>query len=128
MAKDFDAAILHNTVSEDLGADDHLAQLLDATAHTRLAQEVREDDLGSDGDRVNDVGEAAGTLSHVARTRAREVVAEACATIIDEADEWAADGHIGEQSARDAQHEAREWLQLNTNVSGRLGLLEEVSA
>jgi hypothetical protein len=128
MAEDFDATLLHNTVYEDLGEDDHLAQLLDAMAHAELAQEVREDDLGSDGARVADVGQAAGTLSHVARTRAREVVAEACATVVEKSDQWVDDGHYDREVVDAAQHEAREWLQVNTNVAGRLGLLEEVAA
>lgn len=126
MAEDFDATILHNTVYEDLGEDDHLAQLLDATAHAELAQEIREDALGSDGARVDDLGEAAGTLSHVAQTRAREVVAEACATVIQKGDQWVATGHYDQEVVDEAQHEAREWLQTNTNVADRLGLLGEV--
>jgi hypothetical protein len=125
MAENFDAAILQNTVSEDVGADDHLAQLLDATAHSRLAQEVREDNLGSDGEHVTDVKKATGILSHVAQTRGREVVAEACATVIKDGDQWVAEGHYAQEAVADAQHEAREWLQMFTNVSGRLGLLEE---
>jgi hypothetical protein len=126
MAEDFETTILHNAVFEDIGGDDQLAQLLDATAEAEHAQEEREAALGSDGERVNDVGKAAGILSHVARTRAREVVAEACATVIQDGDQWAAEGHYSQADVADAQHEAREWLQVTTNVSGRLGLLEEV--
>jgi len=43
-------------------------------------------------------------------------------------DQWAAEGHWTESEIADAQHEAREWLQLHTNIASRLGLLEEVSA
>lgn len=127
MASDFEATILHNAVYEDIEGDDDLAELLDATAYAEHAREARENTLGSGAARVDDIKEAWGTLSHVAETRAREVVAEACATVIQDGDQWAAEGHYSQAKVNDAQHEAREWLQLNTNVSGRLGLLEEVT-
>ena len=128
MAADFDVAPLHNKVHEKIGEDEQLALLLDAADWTRLAQERREDELGSDAERLNDLGEAAGTVSHIARTRAREVVAEACATVISDADQWVKGGHVGECAAEDAVKEACEWLSHNTNVSDRLGLLREVSS
>ena len=128
MASDIDATILHNSVYEDVEGDDQLGMLLDATVGAEYAQEEREDGLGSDAIRVDDVGKVAGILSHVARTRTREVVAEACATVIQDGDQWAADGIYSQAAVDDAQHEARQWLQLNTNVADRLGLLEEVTA
>ena len=128
MASDSEAAPLHNKVHEEIGEDEQLALLLDGADWTRHAQERRKDELGSDAERVDDLGEAAGTVSHIARTQAREVVAEACATVISEADQWVEEGHVGEQAAEDAVEEAGEWLRHNTNVSDRLGLLGEVSS
>jgi len=128
MASDFEAVPLHNKVHEEIDEDEQLALLLDAADWTRYAQERREDEFGSDAERVDDLSEAAGTVTHIARTRAREIVAEACATVISEADQWVEEGHVGEQAAEDAVEEARQWLRHNTNVSDRLGLLDEVSS
>lgn len=127
MASDFDATPLHNVVHENIGEDDQLAELLDATVRAEYAQEQRKDELGDDAEYLDDIDRVAGRLSYVAQTRAREVVAEACGTVIDEADDWVSEGNISKQSAEDAQQEAREWLQSNTDVSGRLGLLEKVT-
>ena len=128
MASDFEAAPLHNKVHEEIGEDEQLALLLNAADWTRHAQERREDELGSDAERVDGLGEAAETISHIARTRAREVVAEACATVISDADQWVEKDHIEARAAESAVDEAREWLRHNTNVSDRLGLLREVTS
>lgn len=128
MATDFDATILHNTVHDAVAEDEQLAQVLDAAATTDHACESRADALDSDDEFVEDLRDAWGVLSHVAETRAREAVAEACATVIRDGDQWAAEDYASEDGIETAQQDAREWLRENTAVSGRLDLLEEVTA
>ncbi|MFW6434823.1 MAG: hypothetical protein ACOCY1_00435 [Halovenus sp.] len=122
MAGEFDATALHNRVYESLGQDLQLATLLDAAAHTHEAHEYREDDL-AEPTRLDDLANAAGMISHVAEQRAREIVAEACQTIIDDGDQWVAEGHWDRDQIDAAQDEAEDWLRHNTNVTSRLGLL-----
>ena len=128
MASDFDEAPLHNKVADAIDQDGQLARVLDAAARADEAADVRAAENGSGAEFVDNVEEAWGLLSNVARERALEVVAEACRTVIEDGDQWAAEGHWTESEIADAQHEAREWLQLHTNIAIRLGLLEEVSA
>ena len=123
-AEDFDADVLANKVHDDLGADDQLARLCDAASAADAAGDLRESYHGEDAEYVEEVEEAWGTLSHVARERALEVVAEACATVIDEGDEWAEAGHWEAEAIREAKHEAREWLQMHTNEAARAGVME----
>ena len=123
-AEDFEAAAIQNAVHDDLGEDDQLARLCDAAAAADAAGELRESYHGEGADGVEEIEEAWGKLSHVARQRALEVVAEACARIIDEGDEWAADGHWEADAIAEAKYEARTWLQHHTNEAARVGVLE----
>lgn len=124
MADDFDAVVLHNKVHDDLGEDLQLATLLDANARTHEGLEYREKDL-DEPTRTGDLANAAGIISDVADNRAREIVAEACQTVVDDGDEWVEEGHWEREKIDAAQHEAKNWLQAHTNEASRLGLLRE---
>lgn len=124
LAEDFNAAPLANKIHDDLGADDQLARLCDAAAAADAAGDLRESYHGEGVDGADAIEEAWGKLSHVARQRALEVVAEACAHIIDEGDEWVEEGHWGADVMREANYEARTWLQHHTNEAARVGVLE----
>jgi len=56
--------------------------------------------------------------------RVAECVADECATIISEADDW----HWDADQIAAARHEAREWLQVNRDVAKRAGVWQEVTA
>ncbi|PHQ45146.1 hypothetical protein DJ68_14715 [Halorubrum sp. C3] len=124
LAEDFEAAAIQNAVHDDLGVDDQLARLCDAAAAAAAAGDLRESYHGEGADGVDAIEEAWGKLSHVARQRALEVVAEACAHIIDEGDEWVEEGHWEADAIAEAKYEARTWLQQHTNEAARVGALE----
>lgn len=124
MADDFEATALHNNVYDSLNGDDELAQLCDAAAAADTASNCRDETVGGAHDHTQACEEAWGHLSHVARERALEVVAECCATVINDGDEWVGEGHWDAEEIADAKHEAREWLQTHTNVAERVGALE----
>ncbi|KOX94233.1 hypothetical protein [Halorubrum tropicale] len=125
-AEDFEAAAIQNAVHDDLGEDDQLARLCDAAAAADAAGDLRESYHGEGADGVEEIEEAWGKLSHAARQRALEVVAEACARVIDEGNEWVADGHWEADAIAEAKYEARTWLQHHTNKAARVGVLEVV--
>ena len=122
-AEDFDEAPLHNKVWDDIGEDEALARFCDAAAAAEAAADHRDHD--------DELGEAAdnceGTFRWAARQRALEVVAEACATVITDGDQWADEGHWEQQTVNAAKREAREWLQAHTNEADRAGVLRMVS-
>ena len=123
-AEDFEAAAIQNAVHDDLGEDDQVARLCDAAAAADAAGDLRESYHGEDAVGVEKVREAWGALSAVALQRALEVVAEACARLLDEGDEWVADGHWEADAIAEAKYEARTWLQHHTNEAARVGVLE----
>lgn len=126
MASDFDAAPLHNKVAEDVGEDVQLSTILDAWSRAEEAADVRIDDIGEEADRREDIEMSAGVLSHVARDRALEVVAESCVVVIQDAAKWVEQGHVDNEKAESAVEEARRWLQFNTNAAARVDALDDV--
>ncbi|WP_135852594.1 hypothetical protein [Halorussus salinus] len=123
LATEFDATVLHNKVYEDIGGDDELAKYCDALAAAEDARDIHE---GPDGrsERWESMDDACQRFEAESRRRAREVAAEACATIIDEGDEWT--DVWDDADIEETQQEAREWLAENTETADRLGLPEEV--
>jgi len=124
MASDFEAVPLHNKVYDDLQEDDQLARLLDAEATANAAGDLRVSYHGNGTEFVDDIDDAVGTLGHIARQRALEAVAESCATVITDSDQWVDEGHWEQTAIDGAKHEAREWLQLHTDDASRAGVLE----
>jgi hypothetical protein len=126
-ANDFEAVPLHNKVFEDIGEDDQLARLCDAAAAADAARDLRISYHGEDVDFAEKIKDAEGQLRWVARQRALEVVAEACATVITDGDQWVDEGHWEQTTIDGAKHEAREWLQTHTNEADRVGVLGAVA-
>ncbi|MDS0284700.1 hypothetical protein [Haloarcula onubensis] len=120
MAEDFDEPPLHNKVHDDIAEDEGLARFCDAAAAAEAAGEYR----GQDDRLTEAADESWGRLRWAARQRALGVVAEACATVITDGDQWVKEGHWEQQAIDDAKHEAREWLQVHTNEAERTGVLE----
>lgn len=126
LASEFDATILHNKVCEDIVEDDELAQHCDALAATEQARDKRDAEHGHNDNFAESIDDVCGQFETIAQERAREVAAEACATVLRDGDQWADEGHWEQGKVDEAKLEATEWLTTNTNISSRLGLLEEV--
>lgn len=124
-ADDFDAPLLHNKVWDDVDEDDQLARLCDAAEAADAAGDLRESYQGEDAELVEKIDEANGLLGWVARQRALEKVAEICAEVIEDGDEWT--DAWSQSDVDDAKHEAREWLQTHTAEADRVGVLEVLS-
>ena len=122
-AESFDAAAIHNTVHDDVLEDQDLALMLDAAFRAEEVEEYRE----ADDEVAEALLEAWGKLSWATEQRAQEVVAQSCATVIQEGDQWAAEGHWDDDEIAVAQHEAREWLQVNTNAADRADVLDAIA-
>lgn len=114
MADDFEAALLHNVVYDRVPEDDQLQQLCEAVAHADLAAAMRRDEPDED---VENIDRAEGRLQWTARQRALEVVAEACALVIREADDWV--DAWGQDKIDAAQAEAKQWLRHHSNEAER---------
>jgi hypothetical protein len=126
MADDFEAIPLRNTISDAIINDDQLVQFCDAAAEAKNARHSREAAVGEDGTHVEYLNETWGRLVYVARQRALEVVAEACATVIQDEKQWGDDGHWDDETIHEAQDEARQWMRWHTNETNRANV-EEVS-
>ncbi len=128
LPNDFEAEVLADHIYEGLRKDQQLARLCDAAAAADNAIEVRH----TDDDVEENVRDAWGTLAHACRQRAGEVVAESCAAVIEEGDEWVEDGHREQDAVDAAQYEAKVWLSYHSNEAERAGVeygySEEVSA
>lgn len=127
MASDFDAEVVSDLVLEEIGDDRQLALILDTCVSSKQAHARRGAEMGDDAEFVDDVKDMHGRLSYIARQRALEVVAEACATVIHEADEWVDKERVSDTAAREARDEAREWLRHHTNEAVRVDVLEAIS-
>jgi len=128
LPKDFETAVLADHIHESLREDQELARLCDAAAAADTAIDVRH----TDDDVTERAREAWGTLAHLCRERAGEVVAESCATVIEDGDEWVEAGHREREAVDDAKYEAKQWLSYHSNEAERAGVEygygEEVSA
>ncbi|GAA3882771.1 hypothetical protein [Haloarcula argentinensis] len=122
-AEDFDTAPLHNTVWTEIDEDAQLARFCDGAAAAEAAAEHREDRQGYDA-LAEKADKGWGRLRKAARERALEVVAEACATVIQDGDQWVNEGHWEQEVIDAAKREARDWLQCHTNEADRVGVLE----
>jgi hypothetical protein len=126
MANDFDAVPLHNTVHDELTDVDQLARLCEAVNAAETATDCRQRAHGETGAGSDDLESAWGTLSHVARQRALEVVAASCITIVQDGDQWVADGYSDAETMADARQEARNRMRAHTTELERIGGIEEV--
>jgi len=128
MADDFEETLLHNAVYDRVPEDGQLQQLCEAAARADQAAAARRNVLGEDVEYAENIDRAEGRLQWTARQRAIEVVAEACALVIQEADDW--DDAWDRHDINGAQREAADWLRHHTNEAeraGAMGALEEVA-
>ena len=103
-AEQFDAHILHNAVADAVRDDDRLRQLVDVTER---AYAIEENSDHQDG--VHAAGfDAAEELNSTIDGAVDDVVADVCATVVDEADEWT--DHHDEADCHEAAAEAKAWL------------------
>lgn len=128
LPNDFETEVLADHIYDSLRSDQELARLCDAAAAADNAIDVRE----ADDEVEENIRDAWGTLAHSCRQRAGEVIAESCAAVIEDGDEWVEDGHRERDAVDDAQHEAKQWLSYHSNEAERAGVeygySEEVSA
>jgi hypothetical protein len=124
LASEFEAAPLHNKVWDDLDEDVELARHCDAAAMAALAADRREQTLGEDADYVANVRAAEAKLEWVARQRAVEAVAEVCAELLADADQWVEEGHWSADRVAEAKAEASKWLSEHTNEAARVDVLD----
>lgn len=124
-AEQFDAAVIHNRVHEQVGGDhttrSDLARLLDLTEGAYQLAEDR-DDL-EDG---SEIFAAAESLNDLISGLVDEQIARACANVLEKGDDWS-DIH-DEEDITAAKHEAREWLQQHLDAAERAGVQDEVTA
>lgn len=119
MADEFEAVPLHNTVYDEIIDDTQLAQYCDAAAEANNARRSREEAVGEDGEYVEYLNETWGRLAYVARQRALEIVAESCARVIQDGEQWIEADQWDAATIREAQDEAREWMEWHTNETER---------
>lgn len=121
MASDFEETLLHNVVYDRVPEDGQLQQLCEAAARAEQAATTRRNVLGEDVDFADNIDRAEGRLQWTARQRAIESVAEACAVVIREAEDW--DDAWDERTIDGARREATDWLRHHTNEGERAGVL-----
>lgn len=124
MADDFEAVPLHNTVYDKIIDDKQLADCCDAAAEAKNARQSRECQYGENESHVEYLNETWGRLVYVARQRALEVVAEACATVIRDGDQWTENDQWNAATIQHAQQESREWLNAHSNETERAQVWE----
>lgn len=127
MAEQFDTTPLHNSVYDAVAQDAGLERVCDAYAAIAEASNTREKTIGLD-EHVKTMADASVTHTDIARERALEVVADACLTLLQDGDQWAAEGHWTESEISDARYEARTWLQAHLDVAERIDARSEATA
>jgi len=124
-AQEFDAALLHNRVSEQVRGshttDDDLTRLVELAEGCYQFSADRGESV-SDDDVASAAFGAAEKLNEQIDAVVEEQVARACATIVADAPEWT--DAWEEEKIDAAVHEAREWLQLHEEAAKRAGALE----
>ncbi|KZX49309.1 hypothetical protein [Haloarcula sp. K1] len=120
-----DATVLQDRVYESISQDEQLKRFCDAAAYADTAADYWPEP--SDDELTSAAHQAWGRLSHAARERALEVVAECCVEVIIDGDEWADTDHVDAEDVTVAQRRARDWLQSHTNIAVRVGALEAIA-
>jgi len=118
LPNDFETTVLADHIHEDLRGDEQLARLCDASAAADNAVDARE----QEDDVEETIRKGWGRLDHAARQRALEVVAESCALVIEDGDQWVEAGHREQEAVDAAQAEAKQWLRYHTNEAERAGV------
>jgi len=124
MASDFDTTLLRNLAWLCIENDGQLSRICDGRAVVSEAANLRQHNQGEDVEHLGRLEAIEATLDWLARQRALELVAQACADCLTDGEAWASntdpdDGRVGA-----AQAEARRWLKHHTNEAVRVGALE----
>lgn len=114
---DFESEVLAEHIRDGLRRDEQLIALCDASVAADEATETRTET------ETDAVREAWGTLRHQTRQRALELVAEACALVLEKGDAWVESGDRDGGAVEEAQTEAAEWLSYHSNEAARAGVL-----
>ena len=123
LSTDFDAWLLRNTVWSFIEADDQLRRLCDGRSIVGEAAALRKRQQGDDVAYLGKIEAIEATLDWLARQRALELVAQACAACLEDSEQWAANTKFDDKYVEEAQVEARQWLQEHTNEAARVGAL-----
>jgi len=123
MATDFDTTLLRNLVWLCIENDGQLTCICDGRAVVSEAATLRKHNQGEDVAYLAQLEEIEATLDWLARQRALELVAQACADCLTDGEAWASNADPDEERVDEAQTEARQWLQHHTNEAVRVGAL-----
>lgn len=124
---DFISLILQDAVGERLEHDDQLGELVLLSEQSRRFVDAREEQAGFDDTLRSNVAELGVVLDDQIHRRANEVIANMCASIVRQDEEWIADdpdsvGMTDIHAMEDAIHEASSWLDAHEEVVNRLEL------
>ncbi len=127
-ASQFDAVLVRSLVGEHVGdqsdAGEDLIRVLNLSERAYDLSERREDRAGAAGDTSRAAFDAAEELSECVDSLVDEAVAEACATVTDDAPDW--DDVWDQTGIEAAVAEARQWLQDHPDAAERAGIDSEV--
>lgn len=127
LSTDFEAWLLRNMVWSFIEADDQLRWLCDGRSIVSEAAALRERQQGDDVAYLGKIDAIEATLDWLARERALERVAQACAACLEDSEQWVSNTDIDDTHVDEAQAEAGQWLRTHTNEAARvdaLGALE----
>ncbi|SEO18171.1 hypothetical protein SAMN05216388_100941 [Halorientalis persicus] len=126
-AREFDSIPLRKQVRDDIQDDPQLGHLLDAVAHLRCAVHEREQETGTESMLYRELETAQnGVTGYAEDSRISEIIAQACATVIEDGAEWGRSDSLDQEHIDEAVTEARQWLSQHTDIAGRLDLLDLV--
>jgi len=123
LSTDFDAWLLRNMVWSFIEADDQLAYLCDGRSIVNNAAGLRKRQQGDEVVYLGKIEAIEATLDWLARQRALELVAQACAACLEDSEQWDSNTKFDDKYVEEAQVEARQWLQEHTNEAARVGAL-----
>ena len=123
LSTDFDAWLLRNMVWSFIEADDQLAYLCDGRSIVSNAAGLRKRQQGDEVVYLGKIEAIEATLDWLARQRALELVAQACAACLEDSEQWASNTKFDDKYVEEAQVEARQWLREHTNEAARVGAL-----
>lgn len=104
----FDAIPLRKQIRDDVQDDPQLGHLLDAVAYLRCAVHEREQETGTESMLYRELETAQnGVAGYAEDSRVSEVIARACATVIEDGDEWGRSDSLDQEHINDAVAEAQ---------------------
>ncbi|WP_262174667.1 hypothetical protein [Haloarcula laminariae] len=109
MASDFDTTLLRNLAWLCIENDGQLSRICDGRAVISEAANLRQHNQGEDIEYLAQLEEIEATLDWLARQRALELVAQACADCLTDGEAWESNTDPDEERIDAAQAEARRW-------------------